>query len=90
MNINWSGWKDLIKPLAKWGLKFGLNFGLERAAGKVAANPEKGEQIVTDVASLGELIKTNAESIKDGKYDDAEKAWSDAKVETIVDAIFAY
>ena len=88
--MNWSNWKDIVKPLAKWGLKFGLNFGLERAAGKVAEKPEKGEQIASDVASLGDLVKVDAEAIKDGKYDDIEKAASDAKVEAIVERIFAY
>lgn len=83
-------WKIIVKPIAKFALKFGLNFGLDLAAKRVAKKPEKGEQICADVYSLGELVKSDAEAIKDGNYDDVEKAASDAKVEALVDRIFAY
>ena len=83
-------WKIIVKPIAKFALKFGLNFGLDLAAKRVAKKPEKGEHICADVSSLGELVKNDAEAIKDGNYDDVEKAASDAKVEALVDRIFAY
>ena len=83
-------WKIIVKPIAKFALKFGLNFGLDLAAKRVARKPEKGEQICSDVSSLGELVKSDAEAIKDGNYDDVEKAASDAKVEALVDRIFSY
>lgn len=83
-------WKALVKPIIKFGLKFGLNYGLERAANAVAKKPEKGEQITADVAALGTLVQDDALAIKDGKFDDAEKAASDAKVDVLVDRIFAY
>ena len=83
-------WKSIVKPIAKFALKFGLNFGLGCAADAVAKKPEKGKQVTEDVASLGDLVKTDAEATGDGKYDEMEKAVSDAKVDVIVDRIFNY
>lgn len=83
-------WKDIVKPIAKFALKFGLNFGMDRVARRVAKKPEKGDQICGDVKSLGELVVADAEAIRDGRYDDVEKAASDAKVDVLVDRIFAY
>ena len=60
-------WKIIVKPVAKFALKFGLNFGLDLAAKRVAKRPDKGDQICTDVSALGDLVKTDAEAIKDGK-----------------------
>jgi len=94
MNEIWnsikSGWKAFVKPLVKFVAKYGINVAMKYAANAVKNKPEKGQQIAEDVASLGQLIKDDAEAIKDGEFDDIEQAKSNGQVEALIDRIFNY